>query len=367
MQLVRALRGLTCALILCCVFLPSAAGADGSLTMRGAYYKERSTRVMQPMIDGDLGVGEDGAMRVHLLVDAITSASAASGAAGEPFTETRTEGGAAYLHSFGDLRIGGGLRHSNEPDYESSFVSLRLESDFAQRNTTIGLNLARGLDLLNNSGSQGGLSSVLSGRLDTTLVSLSASQLLSPNSAVSVTYDMSYLDGFQENIYRTVVAGGMVESERVPDTRLRHAVATTLRYYLQPTNTALIGAYRFYRDDWNVQAHAPEFRMVQELLGGDMELHLSYRFYRQRAADFYKEVYNSNEMSVEPYLTDDDKLGHVRSHNAGIKLSLKLKRVGITGTWSEARVEGLFQYLKQNTHYGDAVISQLAITVPLEY
>ena len=159
----------------------------------------------------------------------------------------------------------------------------------------------------------------------------------------------------------------MVEPERVPETRMRHAVATTLRYYVQPTNTALIGAYRFYRDDWNVQAHAPEIRIVQELLGDDMELHLSYRFYRQRAAEFYKKVYNTNDMSVEPYLTDDDKLSHVRSHNAGIKLSLALGRLGITGSWSEARIEGLFQYLKQNTRFGDAVISQPALTVPLEY
>ncbi len=345
----------------------AVAHADGTMTVRGAYYKERSTRVVQPMIDADLEVGEAGRVQAHALVDAITSASAASGAAGDSFTETRTEGGGTYMHAFKDLRVGGGLRHSSEPDYVSTFFSLRLESDFAQKNTQLAINLARGSDTLDNSGSQGGLSSVLIGELATSMIAVSASQILSPNSVASLSYDLSYLDGFQENIYRTVVAGGMIEPERVPDTRLRQALAGSVRYYLAATDTAFIGAYRYYRDDWHIQGHAPEIRAIQELAGGDLELHLSYRYYRQRAAFFYKDVYDSNDQSVEPFLTDDDKLGRVRTHNTGIKMSAALKLFGLRGTWADARIEGLFQYLQQDTHYGNAVISQVALRFPVSY
>lgn len=345
----------------------NVAFADGTLTMRGAYYKERSTRVVQPMLDADLEVGERGQVQAHTLVDAITSASAASGAAGAAFTETRTQFGGNYTHDLGTMRLGAGFRHSGEPDYTSDFLTLRLESDFAQRNTTVGINLARGMDSIDNSGSQGGISAIISGELDTTLISTSLSQILSQNSVAQVSYDLSYLEGFQQNIYRTVVAGGMVQPERVPDTRLRHALAGTLRYYVEASDTALIANYRFYFDDWGILANTPELRAIQELFSGKLEAHMSYRYHRQRSSDFYKEVYDSADQSIEPYLTDDDKLGRVRTHTMGLKLSATLDLLGIDGGWADVRVEALGQYLKQDTRYGNAVISQLAFVVPVDY
>lgn len=345
----------------------SQANADGTVSVRGAYYKEHSTRVVQPMVDAELEVGEHGTFAGHMLIDSITSASAASGASGTAFTESRNEAGGSYIHNFGDLRLGAGGRYSSEPDYQSRYVTLSLESDFAQRNTTIGINLARGFDSLDNSGAQGGLSSILTGELDTTMVSVAASQLLSPQSIISASYDLSYLDGFQQNIYRTVVAGGMVAAERLPDNRLRHALASTIRYHLEPTNTTLIGAYRFYIDDWGVLGHSPETRIVQELFEGDVDINLSYRFYRQSAADFYEDIYDSGDMFEEPFLSGDDKLGNVRSHTMGLKTGVYLGLFGLEGQWAEVRMDGLLQYIKQNTHYGNAFISQVALTFPVDY
>ncbi len=355
------------AIALCISSWSTGAHADGSLTMRGAYYKERSTRVVQPMLDADLDVGDEGQLKGHALLDAITSASAASGASGDAFTEKRVEGGVLYMHRLKNFRLGGGGRYSTEPDYQSSFVNLRLEAELAQRNTTLSLNVARGSDHLDNSGSQGGLSSVLKGSLATNMVSISASQILSPQSIVSLSYDLMYLDGFQENIYRTVVAGGMVQSERVPDTRLRQAVAANLRYHLPLTNTTMVAAYRFYKDDWDILSNAPEARAIQGFLGDRAELHLSYRYYRQRSSYFYKDVYDSADMILEPFLSDDDKLGRVRTHTFGTKVAARLGLFGIGGDFADARLEALVQYLKQDTHYGDALVAQMALSFPITY
>jgi hypothetical protein len=68
----------------------AAAEGEGELILRGVYYKERATRVIPPMFDGKVEVGENGLLQGHLLVDAITSASVASGATDEPFSEKRT-------------------------------------------------------------------------------------------------------------------------------------------------------------------------------------------------------------------------------------------------------------------------------------
>ena len=77
----------------------AAARADGTLALRGVYYKERATRVMQPMLDAAVEAGERGLVTGHLLVDAITSASQSSGAVNtEPFTENRYEAGIGYAY-----------------------------------------------------------------------------------------------------------------------------------------------------------------------------------------------------------------------------------------------------------------------------
>lgn len=364
MQLTLLASLVTCA---CLAVSSTSAIADGSITMRGAYYKEKSTRVVQPMIDADLEVGEAGQLSGHALVDAITSASAASGASGASFTERRVEGGLLYMHRLGQFRVGAGGRYSTEPDYQSSFVNLRLEAELAQRNTTLALNLARGSDKLDNSGSQGGLSSIQTGSLTTSMMSVSASQLLSPQSIVSVGYDLMYLDGFQENIYRTVVAGGMIQAERVPDNRLRHALAANLRYFVEATNTTLIGAYRFYVDDWDVLSNAPELRVVQDLFEDKAELHLSYRYYRQRSSFFYEDVYDSADQNIQPFLSDDDKLGRVRSNYFGLKAATRMDLFGLQGDWAEVRLEALFQFVQQDTHYGDALVGQMALSFPIRY
>ena len=62
--------------LLVALAVPTSARGDGELELRSFYYKERATRVVQPMLDARLDVGEHGAADGHLLVDAITSASA---------------------------------------------------------------------------------------------------------------------------------------------------------------------------------------------------------------------------------------------------------------------------------------------------
>ena len=93
----------------------SAARADGELDARAVYYKERATRVEQPMLDGIFDVGTRGLLTAHFLVDAITSASAGSGAAnGVAFVEHRYEGAAGYTHQVGRANhVGGDLKYSS--------------------------------------------------------------------------------------------------------------------------------------------------------------------------------------------------------------------------------------------------------------
>jgi hypothetical protein len=163
-----------------------------------------------------------------------------------------------------------------------------------------------------------------------------------------------------------VIAGGVAEPERVPDTRWRHALFASLRGYLCPTRSTLIAGYRFYTDDWGVSAHTPELRLVQGL-GGGAELRLRYRYYRQTRADFFKDIYDSADPAVEPFLTDDPKLSAFETQTFGALLAAPLSLLGAGGSLAAVRVEGLVEHVAQTSRFGDAFIAQVAITVPLEY
>lgn len=357
-------RALTLSLAAAALVAAAApARADGSLTMRGAYYKERATRVVQPMLDGTFSVGDHGTADAHLLVDAITSASSSSGAADDtPFTERRYEGGGGYAHELPWGKLRGDVRVSSEPDYFSLFGGGGVELPFAEKNTTVGLSAGLGRDRVTNAGAQGPFSVEIKDDLTTLLGAVSVSQLLTPELVVSAGYDLSYLDGYQQNPYRFVSVDGTPFAERHPETRTRHALAATAKWYLPQTRTTAIGLYRFYADSWGVRAHTPELRILQDV-GDTIELGLRYRFHVQSAADFYQAAY----LQEQRYLTDDEKLSDFTGNTVEGRFALLGEALGFTGLLGEARGEISIQYINQNNRFGDAIAAQLALTLPIVY
>jgi hypothetical protein len=366
---VQLIRAAVFALLITPLVASGAALADGTVSVRGAYYKERATRVAQPMVDADLEAGPGARVTAHFLVDSITSASAAAGAAGTPFTEIRYELGGLYLRELErayPIRVGGGGRISYEPDYTSVFGVARAEIDLAQRNTTVGVSIAQGRDHVTNAGAQGGMQPEITGSLNTSLASASLTQILSRDLVAGVTYDFIYLRGFQENVYRAVAAGGAFENERVPDVRKRHAVFGNVRGYFEPTRTTLMLGYRFYADDWGIFGHTPEVRLIQAIVP-DVLAHARYRLYQQNKAEFYEEIYDTADPMIEPFLTADEKLSAYRTQKISGKLDVRLGVLGATGRLENAWGHLVFDYIDQTNAFGDAVSAQVAVTVPVEY
>jgi Protein of unknown function (DUF3570) len=374
MQLARALpalptlptppwrRGLVAFAIAAAMLVAGPAFADGTMTVRGAYYKERATRVIQPMLDASFEVGEHGTAEGHFIVDAITSASTSSGAADSAFSEQRYEAGAGYGHELSWGKLRGDFRISREPDYFSIFGGAGAELELAEKNTVLSFSAGAGHDRVSNAGAQGPFSVAIEESMDTVLAAASVSQLLSPEIVVSAGYDLSYLSGFQQNPYRMLVIGSSLVAEHHPDSRTRHALSTTGKWFVRQTSTTMIGTYRFYGDSWGVRAHTPEVRALQQL-GADIELGLRYRFHWQRAADFYKPSYSQEEA----YVTDDEKLSGFTSHTLEGKLAMPGSVLGFGGVLGEARGELLLQYINQRNRFGDAFAAQVALTLPFSY
>lgn len=355
-----------------------AARADGTLTARGVYYKERATRVVQPMLDGMFEVGARGLLTTHFLVDAITSASSSSGAVGaEAFTEKRYEAGAGYAHQLAGWKLGGDLKYSTEPDYKSFYIGGRAEAELAQKNTILGLGGGLGYDQVSG-GPGSGLQQLMllckpgavetpECDLSTYSVYASASQIVSRTAVVAISADFAALRGYLSNPYRSAIVGEATSvgtiRERHPRDRERVAVAASGRYYVRKTDTTLAGSYRFYYDSWKIRAHTPELRVIQQL-GRSADATARYRFYNQtKKAFFYEERYPMEQ----EFLSDDVKLSKFTTHTVEAKLGVLGEQFGLTGLWAGARFEGIFQYIVQNNRFGNAVVAHAALTIPLVY
>jgi hypothetical protein len=371
----------------------TAAQADGTLAMRGVFYKERSTRVMQPMLDGMFEVGARGLVTAHVLVDAITSASAGSGTANAmPFSEKRYEAGIGYTQEFDGpsgsildkFRLGGDARFSTESDYRSIFVGPRAEADIAQKNMTVGIGGGFSADRVDASGAASALGQIellckadaargeVNGVSDSCPLNVynayaTVAQIVSRDAVVGVSYDIAYLDGYQSNPYRNAAVPelGHAVPERHPFTRLRQSVAGSARYFVAKSKTTVIGAYRYYWDSWGIHAHTPELRIVQEV-GEHADASVRYRYYTQDAAFFWAKFYAPPTMT-RPYLTDDPKMSAFDGDLMEAKLGVFGEAFGLDGRWAGARFEGILDYIIQHNRFGNAVEAHVALTLPFSY
>jgi hypothetical protein len=353
------------------------ARADGTLAVRGVYYKERATRVMQPMLDAMFDAGSHGIITGHFLVDAITSASASSGAAdAAPFTEQRYEGGLGYAHELGALTLAGDAKFSTESDYRSLYAGARAQLELNQKNTVLGLGGGASIDTVSAAAAQGPSMPTLrcdaqhpaqtECPLDVYSAYGSVGQILSRDAVFGVSADVSTLRGYQSNPYRQAIVGEALVPERHPTERTREAFAASLRYYLARTGTTLIGAYRYYRDTWQVHAHTPEIRILQEA-GRSADAAVRFRYYRQDGAYFFRDRYPADDAAMTQYVSDDVKLSDFTGYTMEAKLGVIGEAFHLGGLWAGARFEGILEYAVQHNRFGNAVIAHVALTIPFEY
>jgi hypothetical protein len=358
--------------------LAGAARADDYVTLRGAYYREPSTRVVQPTLeverDDDSGVD----VKAHFLVDAITSASVSAGTAADSiFTETRNEAGLSVRKRWERADLGVGYKYSAESDYWSHALaasgSVRFWGDTARLGLSFGLSFDTVASRFRTPACARPPSASCS--LDGIFAGLSYTQVLSPDALAQVSAEVVHLDGFQGNLYRSVPNFGY---ELVPDKRLRAAVAARFAYYVARTDTALRFAYRYYTDfgpgtrgpddPWRLDSHMLEGRLYQPLSRA-LEVRLSYRQYFQSRAQFWCDAlgqpgcYRPDAI----YYSTDPKLGRVRTEYPEIKLlwlAEALSGVPVLDWLSAGTFDVSYGRYFQNTSFGNAHVLQLGYTLP---
>ncbi len=381
----RALR-LLCARVaaaLCALCLaPHAGHADGAsgtytgtISARGNYFWERSTRVVAPSISATLASPKGAHVDATYLVDAITSASQATGVVSDrTFTELRNDiaGGVGYEFDFGDaqLDLTARGRFSKEPDYLSRGVGFSSTLSLNHRLTVITLSgnynfddVGQVLRMVPTPTSNKLIPSqrVHMGDLHVLSLGFALDQVLTRTAWIQLGYDAALLEGYQANAYRTVAYNdGGAAPENHPDSRVRQAYYFWFAQYFTATRSSLRLGYRFYHDSWNITAHVPEVRLYQEM-GRHFEARLRYRYYHQSAADFWRRGGNRRE---DRHFTADPKMSPFHDQTIGMKLRINFDFLSFTALDSlhTAALDFGVEYVFNTNRYGNGLIGQGGLT-----
>jgi Protein of unknown function (DUF3570) len=342
------------------LFLVRSVGAENRMAVRGTYFREASTRVVQPMIEAQAELPNGYNIGGHAAVDAISSASIAQGAAtDEVFHENRYEISVNGGKKFGDLHVGAYLRYSYEEDYRAHSAGIFFTREFWDRTGAITATLARAHDDIEP------FPPLTPRDLDVWFFGTAYSQILSPTTLAQVGYELFHAKGFLGNPY---ISHPDLGRENLPQTRVRHALTAKIAQYFPYPSLGLQLHYRFYfdqgafgtNDPWGLTAHTIETRAYKSL-GRDFELRLSYRFHWQGSAAFWCNARPDNGGMLGCYgmrprfHSWDVKFGNLTSHLPEVKLTWELRGLAhLPGfRWlSRGSVDVAYGYYFESTPYG---------------
>ena len=218
-----------------------------------------------------------------------------------------------------------------------------------------------------------------SNRLQVHYLGLGYSHVLHPKLLLGVNLEGIHGQGPQDNPYRRARNGA---PEIHPWVRNRIAPSAWLRWMIPKAKLVLEPRYRFYADDWALQAHAVDLR-AHFRPHRSLRLRLRYRFYTQNEAYFWRD--DGVWAEDYPYRSDDPKMDDFRSQTAGIELVWELDGIAkypglgwLDGAWIQANYNHVFVRCDQlsatctdqdfgygttrSTRFGDHRLGNLALS-----
>lgn len=334
--------------LLALIFVSGTVQAEDSVLIWGNYYKEESTRVIEPMFKVSKDLPGDAQVEAMYLVDQISSASGSFGVVTDAvISELRHEvrvSGRKKLAGF--VTPGVVLRGSAEPDYQSWTFGGDLSVDLFDEHSTLSVFAQRQLDSV-----QSKTNDMFEERLATSAFGIGWTQVLSRAWLAGASFEAQILRGYQASPYRP--------NEKHPRTRDRYAAAAWTSYRVEASRTTAKGWYRFYADDWEVVGHAFELEVAQTIVD-DLELIPRFRFFTQKGAYFHRDRTNGFP-TPDGFVSFDPKLTDFGSRFYGLQLRWTQSWLDDTflDLFKTSSIDPMYAYLDQDNRYGPAHIIQL--------
>ena len=309
-----------------------------SSNLLAAVLPEERSDVMYHSYDGG-GVKIDGpalivrknfaetvSLSANYYVDEVSSASidvTTSGAS--KYTEERTEYslGASYLYD--KSLLSAGFTTSNENDYQADTYYFSISQDFFGDLTNISMGYSRGNDTVEQNGNDS-----FQEEVDRQNYRLGISQIVTPNLIIGLDYEGVTDEGFLNNPYRFYRYLNPLDpnlehrtaQEVYPNTRTSDAASLRAAYFL-PYRASIKIDYRYFTDDWGIDASNYQLSYTHPLAGGWI-LDIKYRFYEQTQADFYKDLFDNISQNEKDYRARDKELSDYTTETFGIAISYEL-------------------------------------------
>ena len=180
-----------------------------------------------------------------------------------------------------------------ENDYLAIHGGLQGERYFNEKNTTLSGGIGFSGDRIEPTDAESfGRNS--EENKETGSVFVGISQILGRNAAIQSTLQYQLDGGFLDDPYKKafVVSTSTPEPDTRPDMRHQFSWLTRYRQHIPFLRGTLHADYRFYHDDWDINAHTFEVSWYQ-MLWESFRLIPSVRYYTQSQADFYAPYYQA--------------------------------------------------------------------------
>ncbi len=310
------------------------------------HYSESGQRMSVDIFEGNLSapIGKAITASVNLVRDSISGASpmynvknkgqlqqVVSGASknalvsecGESICDQRDaiSGNLSYFFDNATVSLGGGF--SREHDYTSRFFNTNLSFDLNKKLTTLNFGATVAFDEIAPSNFNFDCGDKCSKTSQQYLLGIS--QILDRNSLIQSNITFGYHKGYSSDPYKSVFFYdgdniSDVGNDTRPEDKFQWAWLTQyVRHFDQFNHAALHADYRFYTDDWGINAHTLELSWHQPIASG-WQVIPRFRYYSQDSADFYQPVFSGTSAAHSLY-SSDYRLAGFGTLSGGIKLS----------------------------------------------
>ncbi len=322
----------TLTLVCGALLLPTAAGA---VTL-----PEERADALYHRYDGD-GVTIDGpslllrknfketvSVAANYYIDNVSSASidvVTSGAS--EYTERREEVSLSGEYLYGKSIFSAGYTNSDESDYTANTYYFSASQDFFGDLTNITFGYARGDDEVRQNGNDD-----FAEEIERNAYRVGISQVLSPRLLMALNYEAITDEGYLNNPYRVYrhltdpldpSAGFRQATEVYPNTRTSDAAGLKFLYHM-PWRGSLGTGYRYFTDDWGIEAHTAEIGYTHTF-GSHWIAELRYRYYEQGAADFYDDLFLFPSQDENDYRARDKELSDMSSQTVSLYVNYERK------------------------------------------
>jgi hypothetical protein len=275
-------------------------------------------------------IGEHVSVQANYYIDMVSSASVDVETSASPYEDERKQSSLSVDLLHGKSTYTLGAVKSDESDYIANTVYAGISHDMFGDLTTISFGYKRGKNDVFRNVKIGDVKVQDPGfaeEMETQSFNLSVAQIITKNLLVTGQYEVITDEGFLRSPYRSVrffidpLSQGR-QDEIYPNTRSSNALSVRAKYFL-PYRAAVDGMYRYYTDTWGILGHTGELGYVHPLDDNKWIFEARVRYYRQSAADFYRDIFPRADFAN--FMARDKELATYDAITAGIGATYEFK------------------------------------------